>query len=103
MSKFSDDMKSEIKDMKKKVKKINEEKESIALSLLKDYKVQNKRLFIIIILLCVMLTGIGIYTIWLLNDIEVVETTSTENYDMSTEDGNNNYIGGDNNGEIKNN
>lgn len=90
MSKFSDDMKSEIKDMKKKVNKINEEKESIALSLLKDYKIQNKRLFIIIILLCVMLTGIGIYTIWLLNDIEVVETTeTTENYNQDIDNGGN--------------
>lgn len=39
----------------------------------------------------------------LLEQFEVVEEIVTETYDMDSENGNNNYVGGDNNGEIKNN
>lgn len=67
--------------IEKKVEKVKNENESIALSLIRDYKKQNKRLFIVIIILCIMLISLGIYTIWLLNDIgyeEITETTTTE-------------------------
>lgn len=105
MSTFSKDIKEEVEDIKSKVKTIGNDKNSLAYEMLQEQKKQNKRLFIIIIVLCIMLSAITCYTIYLLNDIEIVETTETnENiYDMSTEDGNNNYIGGDNNGEITNN
>ena len=38
----------------------------------------------------------------LLKDIETVEET-VETYEMDTENGNNNFVGGDNNGNIENN
>ena len=38
----------------------------------------------------------------LLEDIETVEET-VETYEMDTENGNNNFVGGDNNGNIENN
>lgn len=59
---------------------------SIAMDLLKDYKKQNKRLFIIAIILCLMLTGVTCYTIWLLNDITVVETKETTEYNQDIKD-----------------
>lgn len=56
---------------------------------------------IIISLYAITLTGCFIYTI---NDIGTTETiTENEIVDMDTENGNNNYINGDNNGEITNN
>ena len=106
MSNFSKDIKDEVEDIKKKVKKIGNDKQSLAYEMLLDQRKQNKRLFIVIIVLCFMLTGLMCYTIWLLNDIEVVETTETnENYDYNqdiddTGDINNSNIvnGGDING-----
>ena len=94
-------LKEEIEDVKKEVKEIEEE--SFAMELLKDQKKQNKRQFIIILVILGMFTCLLGYTIWLLNDIGTETTTTTETYDMSTEEGNNNYIGGDNNGKVENN
>lgn len=80
------------------------EENSFARELLKDLKAQNKRLFIIWIITFIALIGMVGYTVYLLNDIGTEETiTTTETYDMNTENGNNNYIGGDNYGEIENN
>lgn len=93
-------LKEEIEDMKKEVKDIQEH--SFAMELLKDARKTNKRQFIIILVILGMFTCLLGYTIWLLNDIGV-ETTTTESYDMSTEEGNNNFVGGDNNGNIENN
>lgn len=73
-------LKDDFNEIKNEVEELKSS--SIAMDLLNDYKKQNKRLFIIIILLCVMLTGIGIYTIWLLNDITVVETSEEYNQDI---------------------
>lgn len=92
-------MREEVEELKKEVKEIKEE--SFAMSMLKDYKKQNKRQFIIILVILSMWFATIGYLVYILNDIQVVETTET--YDMSTEDGNNNFIGGDNNGEITNN
>lgn len=92
-------LKEEIEDMKKEVEDIQEH--SFAMELLKDQKKQNKRQFIIILVILGMFTCLLGYTIWLLNDINYVETS--EVYDMNTENGNNNYVGGDNNGNIENN
>ena len=94
-------LREEIEDMKKEVEEIQEH--SFAMELLKDQKKQNKRQFIIILVILGMFTCLLGYTIWLLNDIETETTTTTETYDMSTEEGNNNYIGGDNNGKVENN
>ena len=72
------------------------------MSLLKDYKKQNKRQFVIILVILGMWFATIGYLVYILNDIGT-ETTTTESYDMSTENGNNNFIGGDNNGDIENN
>lgn len=87
--------------MKKQVEEVQEH--SFAMELLRDQKKQNKRMFIIILVILGMFTCLLGYTIWLLNDIGTETTTTTETYDMSTEEGNNNYIGGDNNGKVENN
>ena len=94
-------IREEVLEMKKEVEEIQEQ--SLALELLKDYKKQNKRQFVIILVILGMFTCLLGYTIWLLNDIGTETTSTTETYDMSTEEGNNNYIGGNNNGKVENN
>ena len=69
--------------------------ESIAMEMLKDFKKQNQRLFIILVMAMVLLAGTFGYLVYILNDIGTIEETSS--VDMEA-DGNNNYIGGDNNG-----
>lgn len=91
--------KDEIEDIKHQVEEIQEE--SLALELIKDYKKQSKRQFIIILVILGMWFATIGYLVYVLNDIGV-ETTTTETYDMNTENGNNNFIGGDNNGNIEN-
>lgn len=95
------DLKKEVLELEKEVKDIQEH--SFAMELLKDQKKQNKRMFIIILVILGMFTCLLGYTIWLLTDIGVETTSTTETYDMSTEEGNNNFVGGDNNGNIENN
>ena len=85
-------LKEEVIELEKEVEEIQEE--SFAMELLKDARKTNKRQFIIILVILGMFTCLLGYTIWLLNDIETETTTTTETYDMSTEEGNNNYIGG---------
>lgn len=87
-------LKEEIEDMKKEVKDIQEH--SFAMELLKDQKKQNKRQFIIILVILAMFTCLLGYTIWLLTDIGV-ETTEVS---QENSDGNNNFIGND--GDITN-
>ena len=87
-------MKEDVLELKKELNEIKEE--SFALELLKDQRKQNKRLFIIWIITFVALIGLTCYTIYLLNDIGVVEETITQ----ETEQGYNNYIGND--GDITN-
>lgn len=60
-------LKEEVEDMKKEVKDIQEH--SFEMELLKDQKKQNKRQFIIILVILGMFTCLLGYTIWLLNDI----------------------------------
>lgn len=96
---FNSDIKEEMAEMKNSIKKI--QSESLAYEMLQDQRKQNKRMFIVWIITFIAFIGLLSYTIYLLNDIQVIETT--ESFDMSTENGNNNYIGGDNNGEITNN
>lgn len=76
------------------------EEQSLAMELIKDYKKQNKRLFIIILIILFMwLATIG-YLVYILNDIGVIEETTTITQENA--DGYNNYIGNDgdiNNGE----
>lgn len=94
-------LKEEVLEMKKEVQEIQEQ--SFAMELLKDQKKQNKRQFIIILVILGMWFATIGYLVYVLNDIGTETTTTDETYDMSTEEGNNNYIGGDNNGKVENN
>lgn len=96
---FKNEIKEEIAEAKENLEML--QKESVAYEMLKEQRRQNKRLFIIWLVTFIAFMGLLTYTIYLLNDIEYVETEET--YNMSTENGNNNFIGGDNNGEINNN
>lgn len=54
------------------------EEQSFALDLLRDYKKQNKRQFIVILVILTMwFVTIG-YLVYVLNDIGTIETTSTQ-------------------------
>lgn len=93
-------LKEEVIELEKEVKEIQEE--SFAMSLLKDYKRQSKRQFIIILVILGMFTCLLGYTIWLLNDIGTIteETTTQEITDFDTI--NDNIVNkGDINGEDK--
>ena len=70
---------------------------SFAMEILQDYKLVNKRLFIIIIILIVSLICSVGYTIYLLNDIGTIDESITQQNDS----GDNNYIGND--GDINGN
>lgn len=78
---------------------------SFAYSILEDYKAQNRRLFIIIILILIMWFGTIGYLVYVLNDIgteEITETTYDTNTQEIDNDGSidNSYIiNGDNYGE----
>ena len=95
-------MREEVEELKKEVNDIKKEEESFAMELLKDQRKQNKRLFIVIItILCMWFVTIG-YLVYLLNDIEVVETTESIDVTQDSGDnGNNNFINGDSN-EVNN-
>lgn len=69
-------IREEVLEMKKEVQEIQEH--SFAMELLKDQKRQNKRQFIIILVILGMFTCLLGYTIWLLNDIG----TTTQNIDI---------------------
>lgn len=85
------EMKKELADVKN---------ESFALELIKDYKKQNKRQFIVILVILAMWFSTICYLVYLLNDIGVEETTTTETYEVEQDSGNNginNFIHGNNN------
>lgn len=91
-------LREELTDIKEEVKEVK--KETLATDILKDYKNQNKRMFIIIIIILIMwFITIG-YLVYVLNDIGTIETTSTQEVSQENTDGYNNYIG--NNGDITN-
>lgn len=82
-------MREEIEEMKKEVEELREIEESFAMSLLKDYKKQNKRLFVVILVILGMFTCLLGYTIYLLNDIGTIEETTTQEViDFDTINGN---------------
>lgn len=66
-------LKEEVLEMRKEVNEVKEQ--SLAMDLLNDYKKQNKRQFVIILIILGMwFCTIG-YLIYVLNDIGVEETT----------------------------
>lgn len=92
-------LREEIEDMKKEVEEIQEH--SFAMELLKDQKKQNKRQFIIILVILGMWFATIGYLVYILNDIGTETTEITQ----ENSDGNNNFIGNDGditNGEAKN-
>ena len=88
-------MKDEVLELMKELDEVKEE--SFAMELLKDFKKQNKRMFIVWIITFLTLIGVTCYTIYLLNDIGVIEETTIT---QENEDWYNNYIGND--GDITN-
>lgn len=66
-------MRDDIMEVKKQLEEIKNE--SFAMELISDYKAQNKRQFIIILVILSMFGCLLAYTIWLLNDIGTIETT----------------------------
>lgn len=85
--------------LKEDVEKINNKVEevSFAYSLLQDFKLQNKRQFIIILVILGMWFATIGYLVYILNDIGVIEET-TQEVTQENENGYNNFIGND--GEI---
>lgn len=82
--------------MKKEVEKV--QNETFALQILSDYKRQNKRQFIIILVILGMWFATIGYLVYVLNDIGTIETT--QEVEQSNDNGNNNFIGND--GDINN-
>lgn len=71
--------KDEINNIRNEVHELQEQ--SLALELLKDYKKQNKRQFVIILVILGMFTALLGYTIYLLNDFGVSTETDTIDID----------------------
>ena len=78
------DIREEVLEMKKEVKEIQEE--SLAMSLLKDYKIQNKRQFIVILVILGMWFATIGYLVYILNDISTETTTTEELIDIDDVD-----------------
>ena len=68
-------LKEEIEDMKKEVKDIQEH--SFAMELLKDQKKQNKRQFIVILVILGMWFATIGYLVYILNNIDMSSNPST--------------------------
>lgn len=79
-------------DIEKVQKKVEET--SFAMDLLKDYKTQNKRQFIIILVILGMWFATIGYLVYVLNDIGTLEET-TQEVTQESDNGNNNFIGND--------
>lgn len=78
-------LKEDIEKVQEKVEVI--EQQSFAMDLLKDYKKQNKRQFIIILVILCMWFITGCYLVYILNDIgtseETIDIQDVENIDNS--------------------
>ena len=87
---------------------MNEEFGVVATSVLHLMKKSIKRLYVLLILFIFLFVISIVDSIYqrcriinILREFEIVEEVVTETYEMNA-DGNNNYVGGDNNGEINN-
>jgi len=89
-------IKDDVLETKKEIEEVKEK--SFALELLQDQRKANKRLFIIWIITFLTLVGVSIYTIYLLNDIGTIETSTQEIQDVNTIE-NSDVINGDKYGE----
>lgn len=85
-------IRDDIMEVKKEVKELREQ--SFGMELLSDMKKQNKRLYTIWIITFIAFIGLLSYTLWLLNDVGTIETT-TQEVSQENDSGNNNFIGND--------
>lgn len=67
-------IKDDVMEVQEELKKVKQEEQGLAMTLLQDMKKTNKRMFIIWIITFISFLGLLGYTIWLLNDIEVTTT-----------------------------
>ena len=90
----------EIRNEVVKVKEIKSQ--SLAREMLEDYKKQNKRLYIVLVIVILLWFITGCYLIYVLNDIGTVEETTTtqEISDVDSIDSSN-IVNGDMNGKDK--
>lgn len=86
-------LREEIEDMKKEVEEIQEH--SFAMELLKDQKKQNKRQFIIILVILGMWFGTIGYLVFVLNDIGTIDTDTIDIQDVENIDNSHIKIGDD--------
>ena len=77
-------IREEVLEMKTEVKEMQEE--SLAMSLLKDYKKQNKRQYIIILVILGMWFATIGYLVYILNDFGTETTTTEELIDIDDVD-----------------
>lgn len=77
-------LKEKMLEMKKEVKEIQEE--SFATQILHDYKMQNKRQYIIILVILIMWFATIGYLVYVLNDIGTETTTTEELIDIDDVD-----------------
>ena len=89
-------IREDVLEMKKEVKEIQEQ--SFAMELLKDQKKQNKRMFVIILVILGMWFSTIGYLVYVLNDIGT--ETTTQEVTQENSNGNNKFIGND--GDITN-
>ena len=82
-------LKEEVLEMKKEVQAVREQ--SFTMELLKDFKKQNKRLFIIILVILTMWFSTIGYLVYILNDIGVEETAQEIN-DVDTIENSNTMV-----------
>lgn len=90
-------MREDIMAVRKDLEEVKEQ--SFASEILSDYKKANKRQFVIILFILGMFTALLSYTIYLLNDIGTIETTTQEVNNIDSIGGS--VINGDNYGEDK--
>lgn len=92
-------IKEDIERVEEKVKKVEEQ--SLAMELLKDQRKANKRMFVMWMITFLALICVSIYTLYLLNDISSIETTTEQEIsDVETIE-NSNITNGDMYGEDK--
>ena len=90
-------------DMEKVQEKIEVlQEESFAMSILSDYKKQNQRQFIIILVILALWFVTGFYLVYILNDTGVIEESTQEINDVNTIE-NSNIANGDMYGQDKTN
>ena len=93
------EMKEDVREMKKIVKQAQNEEQSLAMQLLSDMKAANKRMFILFLITLIISSLEFCGLLYYVTNYEVVGTTETYETDLNTEDNGTISVGGDiNNG-----